>query len=81
MRAVEQPPRWLKFTNPVARALDYAFGCRHSNLSRVFTLADRSYKVCCDCGASFDYSWKDMSIVDQPRALLPALRNLRTRHI
>jgi len=43
-------------------ALDFFFGCHHSNLSRVFTIAGRSYRVCCDCGAEFKYSLATMSI-------------------
>ncbi len=46
----------------VARALDFVFGCHHTNLSRVFTIGGRSYKVCCDCGAEFRYSLETMSI-------------------
>ena len=30
------------------------FGCRHRHLSRVFTIKDRTYKVCFDCGREFD---------------------------
>jgi hypothetical protein len=42
--------------------LDGLFGCHHSHLSRVFTINRRSYRVCCDCGAKFDYSLETMSI-------------------
>ena len=48
-------------------ALDLLFGCRHSNLSRVFTLNHRTYRVCCDCGKHFDYSLKSMSIKRRQR--------------
>ncbi len=37
------------------------FGCRHSNMSRAFTLGGRTYQVCCDCGSEFDYSLETMS--------------------
>lgn len=37
------------------------FDCHHWNLSRVFTIKHRSYQVCCDCGAEFDYSFETMS--------------------
>ncbi len=37
------------------------FDCHHPNLSRVFTIKRRSYQVCCDCGAEFDYSFETMS--------------------
>lgn len=51
----------------VAAAFDFLFGCHHSNLSRVFTISGRSYRVCCECGAQFGYSLQTMSI--QRRAL------------
>lgn len=40
--------------------LDFIFGCHHSNLSRVFTIGRRSYRVCCGCGAQFEYSLERM---------------------
>jgi len=43
-------------------SLDALFGCRHGHLSRVFTIAGRTYQVCCDCGAEFKYSLSTMSI-------------------
>jgi len=46
----------------VMTVMDFLFGCHHENLSRVFTINKRSYKVCCDCGRSFDYSLDTMSI-------------------
>jgi len=46
----------------IATALDFLFGCHHNNLSRVFTIGGRSYRVCCDCGANFRYSLDTMSI-------------------
>ncbi len=45
--------------------LDFLFGCHHNGLSRVFTIAGRSYRVCCDCGAEFKYSLETMSIVQR----------------
>jgi len=38
------------------------FGCIHPRLSRVFTIQRRTYRVCCDCGAEFDYSLEHMSM-------------------
>lgn len=38
------------------------FGCHHSQLSRVFTIERRTYRVCCNCGVQFDYSLENMSI-------------------
>ncbi len=46
----------------ITAALDFLFGCHHSNMSRVFTIGGRSYRVCCDCGAQFGYSLESMSI-------------------
>lgn len=45
-----------------ATVLDYLFGCRHRHLSRVFTIDGRSYRVCCRCGAQFDYSLEHMCL-------------------
>lgn len=40
--------------------LDFLFGCHHGHLSRVFTIDQQSYRVCCGCGKKFNYSLKDM---------------------
>jgi len=45
----------------IIRLLDLLFGCHHPNLSRVFTIRSRTYRVCCECGAEFDYSLATMS--------------------
>jgi hypothetical protein len=42
------------------KTLDCLFGCHHGNLSRVFTLDGRTYRVCCSCGAKVDYSLENM---------------------
>jgi hypothetical protein len=73
---IEETPLWDRVTHPFASMLEYALGCHHTHLSRVFTLGDRTYKVCCDCGATFDYSLRAMSIVHH-RGTLPVLRRLR----
>jgi hypothetical protein len=39
------------------RIFQFAFGCHHSQLSRVFTLKKRTYQVCVECGRQFEYSW------------------------
>jgi hypothetical protein len=78
MVSSERAPLWDSITHPFASVLDFAFGCHHTKLSRVFTLEGRSYKVCCDCGAKFDYSLRTMSIVTH-RRLFPSLRRLRAR--
>ncbi len=41
-------------------ALDFVFGCHHSHLSRVFTIGGETYRVCCECGARFEYSLDSM---------------------
>ncbi len=49
--------------------IEFLFGCHHRGISRVFTIAGRTYQVCYDCGAEFNYSLESMSIVqrDFPR--------------
>ena len=54
----------------ITTVFNFLFGCRHSNLSRVFTIRRRTYRVCCDCGAEFDYSLVAMAI-RQRRAEMP----------
>jgi len=76
MKSSDGIPLWDSVTQPLANALEFAFGCHHSKLSRVFTIDGHSYKVCCDCGATFRYSLETMSI--QRRHRLPsALRRLQ----
>lgn len=75
MSGSEGTPLWDTVAHPLANVLELAFGCHHRKLSRVFTIEGRSYKVCCDCGASFEYSLRTMS-VKHHRGLLPALRRL-----
>ena len=78
----EAIPLWDSVTHPLANALELAFGCRHPGLSRVFTIKGRSYKVCLECGARFDYSLQTMSIVRR-RRFFPSLIRLRRmrRHL
>jgi hypothetical protein len=58
----EDIPLWESVTEPFSNVLDLAFGCHHRKLSRVFTINNRSYKVCCECGATFNYSLETMSV-------------------
>jgi hypothetical protein len=74
-------PLWDTVTHPFASALDFAFGCHHAKLSRVFTIEGHSYKVCCDCGAHFEYSLQTMSIVPHHHKMFAALRRLRAGRI
>jgi len=76
MTSLEEVPLWDRVTHPLASALEFAFGCHHSRLSRVFTINGHSYRVCCDCSAKLRYSLETMSI--QRRRRLPsALRRLQ----
>ena len=34
--------------------LQFAFGCHHNQMSRVFTIRKRTYRVCFECGQEFD---------------------------
>lgn len=79
MWAQEGVHLWDSVTHPLANALEFAFGCHHSKLSRVFTMQGQSYKVCCDCGARFNYSLETMSPIRHHRKLLSALRRLQRR--
>jgi hypothetical protein len=51
----------------LAIILDVFFGCYHRQLSRVFTLQGRTYRVCCNCGAQFEYSLEKMSMRSRMR--------------
>jgi hypothetical protein len=73
----EEVPLWNTVTAPLAHVLEFAFGCRHRRLSRVFTIDNHTYRVCCDCGARFNYSLETMSI--RRRRLLSALRRIQMR--
>jgi hypothetical protein len=53
----------------LAAVLDFVFGCHHGRLSRVFTIDRRTYRVCCDCGAKFEYSLESMRIERRFRPL------------
>lgn len=49
--------------NILLRAVEFAFGCRHNQLSRVFTIDRRTYRVCFDCGQEVRYSLEFMRSV------------------
>lgn len=55
--------------------LDFLFGCHHSNLSRVFTIGRKTYRVCCNCGATFNYSLEAMRM--ESRLFSPRTSALR----
>jgi hypothetical protein len=39
---------------PLLWILQFVVGCRHRHQSRVFTIKNRTYRVCFDCGREFD---------------------------
>ena len=45
---------------PLLWILHSAFGCHHQEMSRVFTIKKRTYRVCFQCGQEFEYSWASM---------------------
>jgi hypothetical protein len=51
------------------KSFDFAFGCHHRNLSRVFTIEGRTYRVCCGCGVNFKYSLENMSMERHARRI------------
>jgi hypothetical protein len=42
------------------RVFQFVFECRHRELSRVFTIENRTYQVCFECGRKLNYSWELM---------------------
>ncbi|HVT99003.1 MAG TPA: hypothetical protein VHE33_15975 [Acidobacteriaceae bacterium] len=42
------------------KIFEIVFGCRHTELSRVFTIGGQSYCVCWTCGSRFSYSLASM---------------------
>jgi hypothetical protein len=42
------------------KIFEFLFGCRHADLSRVFTIGGQTYRVCCTCGTRFSYSLANM---------------------
>lgn len=46
--------------NTLIKIAQFAFECHHGELSRVFTIQKRTYRVCFQCGQEVDYSWELM---------------------
>lgn len=46
--------------NALRKIVQFAFECHHGELSRVFTIQNRTYQVCFKCGQEVDYSWEQM---------------------
>jgi hypothetical protein len=53
--------------NPLGWIFQFAFGCHHRHMSRVFTIKGRSYRICFDCGREFECESVDVSSVAQAR--------------
>ena len=49
--------RAQEFMKHLLWIFQFAFGCHHRQLSRVFTIKKRTYQVCVECGREFEYSW------------------------
>lgn len=62
---------WL--TKWLLKSYDFTFGCRHRDLTRVFTIEGRTYRVCCSCGLEFNYSLENMSVVPYARTPFPSV--------
>ncbi len=67
--------QWIRLA--LAFMVDLFFGCHHSHLSRPFTLEDRSYKICLDCGQEMPYSVEAMRLL-RPWEVLREARARRT---
>ncbi len=63
----------------ITALVNFLFGCHHSNLSRVFTIRRRTYRVCCDCGAEFDYSIETMAINRSEQHVVEDMRHTAAR--
>ena len=59
--------KWLKWPKGIMKLLnpifDFLLGCHHRQLSQVFTIEKRTYKVCFACGQELDYSWARMRLL------------------
>ena len=74
------PPASSGFMKSLLWIVEFAFGCHHRQMSRVFTIKKRMYQVCFGCGQEFDYSWALMhplrtSIADNSRVQLGLRRS------
>jgi hypothetical protein len=73
--------------NPLLWPFNLILGCWHRHKSRVFTIKNRTYRVCLDCGlefelpdahtpARFDIVDRATSPIDTRRARLKQLRSI-----
>ena len=51
--------------NFVQRTLTFVFGCHHKHLSRVFTINNRTYRVCFDCAREVQLIAADKVLVSR----------------
>ena len=51
--------------NPLRWVFEFVFRCRHRQLSRVFTIKQRSYNVCFQCGREFESPKVDASALPE----------------
>ena len=77
--ASERIPLWDSVTHPLANVLEFAFGCHHRKLSRVFTIDGHSYKVCCELRRALRIFAGDHVDPLSPQRCSAALRRLQAR--
>jgi hypothetical protein len=60
----------------LSSVMNFLFGCGHDHVTRPFTLENRTYKVCLDCGHELPYSARTMTYVTarQARAQMVPVR-------
>ena len=59
------------------KIFEFLFGCRHAELTRVFTIGGQTYRVCTACGSRFSYSLANMRL-GRRYAEIPAMVSART---
>jgi hypothetical protein len=47
----------------LSSVLQWFVECRHHNRSRVFTINNRTYQTCLNCGREITYAWEHMGSV------------------
>ena len=58
--------------NPLRWISEFVLGCRHKQLSRVFTIQKRSYRVCLECGREFNLTNTDIpGTIELPVSVYP----------
>ena len=58
--------------NPLHWMIQFAFGCHHRHVSRVFTIKKRTYTVCLDCGHEFGLPYADTTALPTVSAIRAA---------